>query len=99
MQTKDEYLAKAKAQLDEWESDLVHLRHKAAEASGDVKERVEQQIAELNAKWDQSAAHRQEILDAADDKWDEIREDAEGKWAELKVGVRHSIDRIKSMFS
>ena len=63
MQTKDEYLAQLKAQLDEWASDLDHLRDKAADASDDVRETVEQQIAELKAKWDDGAARRQEILD------------------------------------
>ncbi len=98
MQTKDEYLAKLKTQLDEWESDLAQLRDKAGDASDDVKEKVEQQIAELKAKWDEGAARRQEILDAADDKWEALKDDAEAKWADLKVGVKDSIDRIKSMF-
>jgi hypothetical protein len=99
MKTKDEYLAEAKAQLDEWETDLAELRRKAADTSDDVKEKIEEEIAELKAKWDQGAARRQEILDAADDKWDDIRDDAEEKWAEVKHGARQAIDRIKSMFS
>ena len=99
MQTKDEYLAQLKAQLDEWSSDLDHLRDKAANASDDVRENVDQQINELKAKWDEGAARRQEILDAADDHWESVKDEAEEKWAELKVGVADSIDRIKSLFS
>lgn len=99
MQTKDEYLAHAKAQLDEWASDLDRLRDKAGHASDDVKVQVEKQIAELKAKWDDGAARRQEILDAADDNWEAVKDETEEKWAELKVGVKESIDRIKSMFS
>jgi phage shock protein A len=99
MQTKDEYLAKLKAQLDEWETDLEHLREKAGEASEDAKEKLEEQMAELKAKWDEGAARRQEIIDAADDNWEELKDEAEEKWAELKLGVKDSIDRIKSMFS
>ena len=96
---KDEYLAKLKTQLDEWESDLSQLRDKAGEASDDVREAVENQIAELKAKWDEGAARRQEILDAADDKWDDIKDDVEEKWVDIKVGVKDSIARIKAMFS
>jgi F0F1-type ATP synthase membrane subunit b/b' len=99
MKTKDEYLAEAKAQLEEWEADLTHLRHKASEASDDVREAVERQIAELKAKWDQGTAHRQEVMEAADDKWDAIKDEAEEHWAELKTGAKHAIDRIKSHFS
>jgi hypothetical protein len=98
MQSKEEYLAKLKAQLDEWETDLGHLREKAADASDDVKEKAHQQIAELKAKWDEGAARRQEVMDAADDHWEGVKDDIEEKWAELKTGVQSSIDRIKSMF-
>jgi chromosome segregation ATPase len=99
MQTKDEYMAKLKAQLDEWESDLAHLRDKASDASDDVKEKVDHQIAELKLKWDELAVRRDRIADAADDKWEALKDEAEEKWAEVKVGVKDSIDRIKSMFS
>jgi chromosome segregation ATPase len=99
MQTKDEYLAKLKAQLDEWEADLAHLREKAADASDDVKATLEEQIAGLKAKWEEGAERRQHIVDAADDKWEAIKDEAEEKWEELKVGVKESIERVKSMFS
>jgi len=99
MKTKDEYLTQAQTQLDEWEADLARLREKASDASDDVREAVEQQIAELKAKWDEGASRRQEILDAADDKWDEIKDEAEKRWDDLKVGARDAIDRVKSLFS
>lgn len=99
MKTKEEYLAEAKAQLDEWEVDLAELRRKAADASDDVREQFDQQIAELKAKWDDGAAGRQEILDAADDQWDDLKEEAEEKWAEVKAGARDAMERIKSLFS
>ena len=99
MKTKEEYLAAAKAQLDEWEGELTELREKAADASDDVREKVEHQIAALKAKWDEGAARRQEILDAADDKWDDIKDEAEEKWAQVKSGAKDAIDHIKSLFS
>ena len=37
MTTKDEYVAKLKAQLDEWETDLAHLRDKAGQAKGSAE--------------------------------------------------------------
>lgn len=40
------------------------------DASDDVRESVDQQIAELKDKWDDGAARRQEILDTADDHWE-----------------------------
>lgn len=98
MRTKEEYLAEAKAHLNEWEAELKELGRKAGHASDDVKEKVEEQMAELKAKWDEGAAHRQEILDAADDKWDDLKEEAEQKWMAVKAGARERIDRIKALF-
>jgi DNA anti-recombination protein RmuC len=99
MKTKEEYLADAKAQLDEWEGELAELRKKAAESSDDVREQVEQQMATLKTKWDEGAQRRQEILDAADDKWDDIKDEAEEKWDQVKHGAKEAIDRVKSYFS
>lgn len=99
MQTKEEYLAKLKTQLDEWQANLEVLRAKAADASEDVKEKFEGQMAELKAKWDEGAARRDEIRDSADDKWEEFKDEAEEKWAEFKVGVKDSMERVKSFFS
>jgi len=99
MKTKEEYLADAKAHLDEWEGELTELRKKAAESSEDVREQVEEHIAALKAKWDEGAERRQEILDAADDKWDEVKEEAEEKWGQVRDGAKEALDRIKSYFS
>jgi hypothetical protein len=99
MLTKEEYLAKLKAQLDEWQVDLEALGSKAADASDDAKAKIHEQIAELRAKWDEGHARREEIANAADEKWEEIKDEAEEKWEELKVGVRDSIEKVKSYFS
>jgi chromosome segregation ATPase len=98
MTTKDEYVAKLKAQLDEWQEDMERLKDKAEAASDDAKVKIHEQIAELRAKWDEGHAKRQELLDAADEKWDAIKDEAEEKWDELKVAVKDSIAKIKSHF-
>ncbi|WP_295393092.1 hypothetical protein [uncultured Thiodictyon sp.] len=99
MLTKEEYLAKMKAQLDEWQVDLEALGSKASEASEEAKVKVQEQITELRAKWDEGHARREEIKNEADEKWEELKDEAEVKWEELKVGVKDSIERVKSYFS
>ena len=74
-------------------------RQGAGEASDEAKAKIEEQIAHLKTQWDQGAAKRQEILDAADDKWEEIKDEAEAKWEEVKVGVKDTVERIKSYFA
>ncbi len=98
MQTKEEYLAKIKVQLDEWQGDLEVLRGKAETATDDAKTKVQEQIAELRAKWDEGHARREELLGVADDKWEEFKDEAEEKWDEFKVGVKDSFEKVKSYF-
>jgi hypothetical protein len=98
MTTKDEYLAKLKTQLDEWQADLEHLKTKADVATGEAKVKIHEQLAELREKWDEGHARREEILAAADEKWDDIKEEVEDKWGVLKAGMADSIDRIKAHF-
>lgn len=99
MLTKEEYLARAKAQLDEWQADLEALRVKAAEASDDMKESVEARMAELKARWDAGAGKRQEILDAADDKWDDLKDEAEEGWNSVTASVKEAVERVKAFFA
>ena len=96
MSGKDEYLAKLKAQLDEWHEDMERLKERAGAVSDDTKVKIHDEIAELRAKWDEGHAKRQELLNTADEKWDAIKDDAEEKWDELKVAVKASIAKIKS---
>ncbi|AFL74130.1 hypothetical protein [Thiocystis violascens] len=99
MMTKEEYVEKLKNQLDEWKVDLDNLRAKAADAADDVRESIEKEIAEIKLKWDEGEGKRQEMIDSADEKWDELKEDAEEGWAHLTGFVKDSLDRIKSKFS
>jgi len=96
MTGKDEYVAKVKAQLDEWQEDMERLKESAGAASDDAKAKIGSEIAVLRAKWDEGHARRQELLNAADEKWDAIKEKAEEEWDELKVAVKDSIAKIKS---
>lgn len=99
MATKDEYIAKLKAQLDEWKEDMEQLGRKAVDASDDVKARIETQIDELKAKWDEGEGKRQEILAAADDKWEDLKDEAEERWGQISGFVKGQLDKIKSHFS
>ena len=49
MLTKDEYLAKMKVHLDEWQADLDALRVKAEDASDDVKAKLDESRREIAA--------------------------------------------------
>lgn len=99
MSTKDEYIAKFKTQLTEWEGDLKVLQAKADSLTDDAKAELDEQITALKGKWEEGQTKLEEIADAADDHWDDLKDDAEEKWTALTDGVKGSLDKLKSYFA
>jgi hypothetical protein len=99
MSTKDEYIAKFKTQLTEWEGHLKVLQAKADSLTGDAKAELNEQIVALKGKWEEGEAKLGEIADQADDHWDDLKDEAEEKWTALTDGVKGSLDKLKSYFA
>jgi hypothetical protein len=99
MSTKDEYIAKFKSQLNEWESDLNELKAKAGTLADDAKAECAEQMDELQGKWQEGQAKLAELADQADDHWDDLKDEAEEKWTALTDGVKGSLDKLKSYFA
>jgi len=94
MSTRDEYVRKMQAKLNEWNADIDALTTKASEVSVDVKNEYIEQIAALKAK--QAAAHQ---------KIEELQKSGGSAWEDLKAGIDlawtaigESIDSAKSRF-
>lgn len=97
--TKEEYLAKLQSHLDEWKTDLEGLQAKAAEATGEAKVKLDEQIAELGVKWEEGKKKLDELAAAADDAWDDFKVEAEARWDQLTTSVKETVDRIKTYFT
>jgi len=94
MSTRDEYIRKMQAKLEEWNSDIDSLSARASEISADMKNEYNEQIATLKVK--QAAAHQ---------KFEEFQKEGGGAWNDLKAGIdlawtaiSESIDSAKSRF-
>ena len=94
MSSRDEYVRKMQAKLEEWNADIDKLAVKANEVSGDLRSEYDEQIAVLKAK---QATARQ--------KMEEMQKSGESAWQDLKAGIDlawtaigESIDSAKSRF-
>jgi hypothetical protein len=94
MSSRDEYVRKMQAKLEEWNADIDKLAARADEVSAELQSEYAEQIAALKAK--QSAA-RQKI--------EEVQKSGESAWQDLKAGadlvwtvIGESIDSAKSRF-
>ena len=94
MSSRDEYVRKMQAKLEEWNADIDRLTAKADEVSADLRSEYSEQIAALQAK---QAAAREKI--------EEMQKSGESAWQDLKAGadlawtaIAESIDSAKSRF-
>lgn len=94
MSSRDEYVRKMQAKLEEWNADIDTLTAKAGEVSGDLKKEYSEQIAALQAK---QAVAREKI--------EELQKSGESAWQDLKAGadlawsaISEAVDSAKSRF-
>jgi uncharacterized coiled-coil DUF342 family protein len=94
MSSRDEYIRKMQAKLEEWNAEIDTLTAKAGEVTADVKNEYNEQIESLKAK---QAAARQKI--------EEFQQAGESAWEDLKSGIElawtamgEAIDSARSRF-
>jgi peptidoglycan hydrolase CwlO-like protein len=94
MSTRDEFIRRMQAKLEEWNADIDSLTARAGEASEDLKREYDEQIALLKAK---HAAAQQKIA--------ELQQESGSAWEDLKAGIElawtaigEAIDSAKSRF-
>ena len=94
MSTKDEYVRKMHAKLEEWSADIDSLATKANDVSGDVRRELHDQIAALKVK--QAAAQQkiEELQKAGDSAWKDLKAGIDLAW----TAIGESIDSVKSRF-
>lgn len=86
--TRDAYIQKLKAKIDEWNADIDKLTAKAEQVEADAKIKYQRQLEELRA-------NRQDL----EDKIEDLQSAGESAWEELKQGVESSWHSWKESFS
>jgi len=94
MSSRDEYIHKMQAKLEEWNAEIDTLTVKAGKVTADVKSEYNEQIVSLKAK---QAAARQKL--------EELQQAGEGAWGDMKSGIElaltamgEAIDSARSRF-
>ena len=87
MSTRDAYVQKLKAQIDDWNADISKLEAKAGQASADVRIKYEQSLDSLRAGRDQASDKLEQIQESSEDAWEEFQAGAEDLWGRTKAAV------------
>lgn len=94
MTNKDEYIEKARAQLDQWNAEIEKLKAKANEAESDAKIRYQKQIEELRAQRDEAEKKMKEMQRAGDDAWQDMKAGFDKAWDDLGKAFENARSRF-----
>ena len=94
MSTKDEYVAKMKAKLDEWNAQLDELAAKTRQEKARIGPKYEAQIAELRRKRDAAREKLDELAGATGDTWQTLQAGTE----QLRNDFKDTLQKSKQVF-
>lgn len=96
MRTRDEWVEKAKAKLDEWNTELDRLEAKAQSAKADREAQYRRLIDKLQGYRDEARTRLDEIQRSGDDAWDDLRDGLQRSWSALAEGFRAALEEFRS---
>jgi uncharacterized coiled-coil DUF342 family protein len=95
MSSRDEYIRKMQAKLEEWNAEIDTLTAKAGEVTADVRNEYHEQIESLKAK--QAAARQkiEELQQAGESAWGDLRSGIELAWTAMGEAIDSARSRFK----
>ena len=94
-ESRDDYVAKAKAQLAEVDRRLEVLNQRAAELSEQSRAEVEREIAELKERRSSFRAKLDDVATASEDAWQEVAKGASDAWSDLRAGFQRAAEKFQ----
>jgi septal ring factor EnvC (AmiA/AmiB activator) len=91
---RKEFISKLKHQLDELDARMDKVEQKSRELEGDARKTYEKNLELLRGERVKAAAKLDEVLNAGEEKWDDLKDEAEHAWKALN----NSINYFKSHF-
>jgi len=95
MSTKEAYIEKLQAQLNEWSAKTEVLKARAKGAAADVKIEYNKKIEELESKKEEADEKLEELKDAGEDAWESLKGGAQSAWDSLGDAVDSAISKFK----
>lgn len=88
MSTKQNYINKLQAQLDEWAAEVDKLKAKAEGVTADLQIEYNKQLEELKNKQQAANEKLADLKKASEDTWTELKEDIDSKWNSLETTLK-----------
>lgn len=93
--TQNEYIKKAKENLDLLDAKIVELEAKANEKSGDVRREAKAKLSGIRESKDQAERRLEELRLASKPAWDDLKQGVEQAWHSLSESVDRASERFQ----
>jgi predicted nuclease with TOPRIM domain len=94
MKTKDLYVKKVQAQLNEWDADIRKLRARADKASADAELEYKARIETLKREREKADDKLAELKSASDDAWEDLKTGLESATHDLGSALKSAAARF-----
>jgi len=95
MSTKDEFVRKMHAKLDQWNADIDALSAKADQTEASARAEYHKQLDVLRSKRDQARGKLSEVESASEGAWQDLKAGVELAWESVSEAVRSASARFK----
>lgn len=87
MKNRDEYVAKLKTQLDQWNADLGRWEAQAKSATAGLKERSQKELDVLKAQRELALYNLKLLESASVTAWADVRKGADDAWERMQAAL------------
>ena len=95
MNSRDEYIRKMQAKLEEWNADIDTLIAKAGGVKADVKNEYNEQIESLKAKQASARLKIEELQQAGECAWKDLKSGIDLAWTAMGEAINLAKSRFK----
>ncbi|TMH44168.1 MAG: aminoacyltransferase [Betaproteobacteria bacterium] len=92
---REEYIAKLKTQLDQWNAEMAKWESQAAQAQASMRAEYENQLAAIRRHQDQAREQLRKVQAASGDAWMELSRGADEVWA----AMRKAFEKASAQFT
>lgn len=92
---RHQYVEKLKAKLDQWDRDLDVLEARVRDTSGELRQRSQQALADLQATQRQLGERLNELVHTTDDAWQRIRLSLDAALDNVKSGLAAAREELR----
>ena len=95
MKTKEAYIQKLHAKIDEWNADIDRLKAKADQVEADSKIEYQKQMQTLKSKRDEIEKKVSEISRSGENAWEDLKAGADLAWEAMSEAIKSATTRFK----